>query len=171
MISPELIRRYPFFAGFSMEEIQILAMAGEELNVKQDHVFFRGNDTLDRFYLIMDGAVGILLEPPLRDVKHGVVEQLTGQMQTEDVIVSTIAQGDVFGWSALLPPFKATAGAKALGATRVIAFDAIELLHVFDENPHFGYRMVQRLAYVIHRRLYDRQIESLAQHMVLPAEG
>jgi hypothetical protein len=34
MVSPELLRRYPFFGGLSMEEISLLAQMGEEWSAR-----------------------------------------------------------------------------------------------------------------------------------------
>lgn len=166
MVSPELIRRYPFFAGLSMDYLKALARVAEEHEVEEGHVFFRSNDMLYEWYLILEGEVGIYLDPPARDVEHGIADQLTGQIQTKDVLISDIWPGHIFGWSALFPPYEATAGAKALKPTRVIAFDAVELGHRFEEDHHFGFLMAQKLAQVIHQRLHDRRVESLSHHVV-----
>jgi len=41
MIAVEKLRRYPFFACLTLDQISILAMAGEELSVEAGHSFFR----------------------------------------------------------------------------------------------------------------------------------
>ena len=64
MISPEIIRRYPFFAGLSNEQIITLAEDAEEKNIKEGYVFFKENDFLKSFYLVLDGTVGIVIEIP-----------------------------------------------------------------------------------------------------------
>ena len=64
MVSPELIRRYPLFAGLSMEEITILAQAAQEMTVEADHYFFHEGDELDRFYMVIEGKVGIIVDIP-----------------------------------------------------------------------------------------------------------
>ncbi len=43
MVSLELIRRYPFFAGLSYENIVALAEVADELSVSPGHYFFHGN--------------------------------------------------------------------------------------------------------------------------------
>lgn len=163
MISPEMIRRYPFFAGLNTEQIDTIAKEGEDLEVPEGHIFHRSNEALAHFYIVVSGEIGIFLERTARNVKHGIAEQLTGQIQTEDVVVSVVRPGEIFGWSSLLPPYSATAGSKAIVDSKVIAFNTKELLRVFETDCQFGYIMSQKLAQVIHTRLQDRRTESLAE--------
>lgn len=162
MISPELLRRYPFFAGLSYDQIVALADAAEEIAVDSGHYFFREGDELNRFYLTIEGAIGILNELPDQTVDHKLAEQLTGQLRMREVVMSTVGPGDVFGWSGLLAPHRAVASAKALMPARVIAFDCPQLLSRFEEDCCFGYLMMQKIAQVICERLRDMRIESLA---------
>ena len=163
MISSEVIRRYPFFAGLDTRQIQTLATVAEDLEVEGGHVFFRPNDLLDRFYLAVGGKVGIFMEATARGVNHGVAAQLTGQVETEDVVVSAVNPGEGFGWSALFQPYEATAGAKALEPSCVVVFDAKALLRIFKEDSRFGYVMAQKIVHVVQLRLHDRDIESLSE--------
>ncbi|MCX7851351.1 MAG: cyclic nucleotide-binding domain-containing protein [Caldilineales bacterium] len=162
MVSPELLRRYAFFAGLSYENIVTLAGLAEEETVEAGHVFFHEGERLDRFYLLVQGNVGVIIELPDTRVEQPVSGQLTGVLKTRDVVVSTVGPGEVFGWSALVPPHTATAGAKALTPCRVVVFDAAGLLKAFAEDCHFGYVMMQKAAETIRSRLHDMHIQSLA---------
>lgn len=164
MVSPELLRRYPFFAGLSLDQIAQLAQLAEEVRFAAGDTIFHEGDELQRFYLLMEGAVAIVMELPGRGLTHAVSDQLLRTMATEDVIVANVGPGDVFGWSALLPPHKATSGGRALAACRVLAFDAQALNALFADDPAFAYLMTQKAAGVIRDRLHDMRIESLA-HM------
>jgi CRP/FNR family transcriptional regulator, cyclic AMP receptor protein len=161
MVSPELIRRYPFFAGLSYEWIERVARAGDESTVPVDHRFFREGDALDRFYLVLEGAVAIVMEVPDREQTQTVSSQLTGVIAGRDVTVSTVGTGEVFGWSALLPPTDATAGAKAITPCHVVAFDAPALESTFEDDWRFGYVLTQKMAGVLRDRLRDVRIETL----------
>jgi len=165
MVSPELIRRYPFFAGLTMDEINTLAKVASDKTVEAGHYFFREGDDLTHFYIVMEGAVAIVFEVPERGVEHKISEQLTRTFKTREVIISTVGPGEVFAWSALVAPHKATAGAKALTPCRVIAFDSRELLKSFEENCRFGYLMLMKTAQIIRQRLYDTRIQSLADYI------
>jgi len=165
MVSPELIRRYPIFSGLSFDEISTLAKLASEEQVEEGHYFFHEGDELTHFYIVMDGAVAIVFEVPERDVEHKISEQLTGTLKTRDVIISTVGPGELFAWSALVPPHQATAGAKALAPCRVLAFDSRELLKIFEDNCHFGYVMMRKAAQIIRGRLRDTRIQSLADYV------
>jgi CRP-like cAMP-binding protein len=162
MVSPELIRRYPFFAGLDYDHILKMAKVADEQTVETGYYFFHEDDELQNFYLVLEGAVAILLEVPDQDVEQAIAGQLTGKLQTKAITVSTVGTGDVFGWSGLIPPHVSTAGAKAIMPCRVLAFDCEELRQVFEDDCRFGFVMTQKAAQVIRERLRDMRIESLA---------
>ncbi len=162
MISPELIRRYPFFAGLSHEQIVTLANAASELNAEPNHYFFHEGEVLNKLYLVQEGAVAIVIEVPDQNVEHKLSDQLTGDLQTSDVVISAVGPGDVFGWSAFVPPHTATISGKAATPCRVIVFDCHELRKVFEEDCAFGYVMMQKVSQITRDRLHDMRIESLA---------
>jgi CRP-like cAMP-binding protein len=162
MVSPELLRRYPFFAELSYDNIVALADAADERRYEAGHVFFHEDEDLSHFYLVEEGQVAIVIDVPDRDAEPGVADQIAGDVKTHSVIVSTVGAGEVFGWSGLVPPQRTTAGAKAESECRVIEFDAQGLLELFEEDPVFGHMMTQKAARVIRRRLHDLRVESLA---------
>lgn len=164
MISPEIIRRYPFFAGLNFEQIETLARAAEEVHTEEGHYFFHEGDELHAFYLVLEGAIAVVIELPDQELaaNQSVANQLTGELATKEVVVSTVGTGDIFGWSGLVAPYIATAGAKAITRCRVIQFDTKKLCKIFEEDPRFGYLMILKAAQVVRERLRDMRIESLA---------
>ncbi|MFN2114196.1 MAG: cyclic nucleotide-binding domain-containing protein [Anaerolineae bacterium] len=166
MVSPELIRRYPFFAGLDHDQIELLARNAQEVSVEEGHRFFREGDELERFYLMIKGAADIVMEVPDRDkASKDISGQLTGEMATNDVTVSSVGSGDVFGWSGLIPPHTASAGAIARTPSRVAEFDSHALNDAFAEDRLLGFVLTQRAANVMRERLRDIRIESLSQNI------
>lgn len=164
MISPEIIRRYPFFGRLSMDQISKLTDNAVEKVVEQDHFFYHEEDQLGEFFLILEGAAAIVFELPERDVDHKISDQFLRKLKTKDVIISTLGPGDLFGLSGLIPPYLANAGAKALSPCRVIAFNSSELVKMFAENPEFGFIMTQKAAQTLSERLRDIRVESLSTY-------
>ncbi len=164
MISRELIRRYPFFAGLNHDYVGTLAKFADEISVEAGHRFFVEGDELKRLYLVIEGAVAIVIAVPDRNVEHPLSGQLTGKLITTGVTVSTVGTGGVFGWSALIPPHEATAGAKAITPCRVIALNCEELRPIFEEDCNLAYSMTLKAAQIVRERLRDMRIESLAQN-------
>jgi CRP-like cAMP-binding protein len=161
MVSPELLLRYPFFAGLSHDEVAILAKRADDTRVEAGHRFFRDGEPLTSFFLVVEGQVGIVVELPDKEQTHRVSGQLTGELATADVTVATLGPGDVFGWSALISPTEATAGAKALKDARIVEIDCTDFDDLFREDWHFGYMMTRKVANVIRGRLKATRIEAL----------
>lgn len=162
MISPELIRRYSFFAGLGQENLVALAKVGNEVSVPAGEYLFHEGDNLDHFYLVLEGEIAITIEVPDQAVEQAVSGQLTGKIQTKDIVISTVGPGQVFAWSALVPPYAATASGRAVHASDLVAFDCTKLREVFTSNPNFGFLMMQKAAQVTRERLRDMRIETLA---------
>ena len=97
MISPEVLRRYPYFAGINEESIKQLAMIAEEKVVPANTVMFREGDPATHLSVILKGEVNI-------QYYLG-----NGELRTVD----TLVDGDLLMWSALVEPYKTT----ALGTT------------------------------------------------------
>ena len=162
MISHELIRQYPFFSGLSYAQIITLAKAADEVIVEAGHYFFQEGDALKYFYMLLEGRVAIVIGVTDHSVEHKFSDQLTGRIKTKDVTVSIVDRRDFFGWSALIPPFQATAGARAITPCRVIVFNGEELLKGFQEDSQFGYLMTQKVAQIVRQRIHEMHIELLA---------
>jgi CRP/FNR family cyclic AMP-dependent transcriptional regulator len=165
MISPELLRRYPFFSGLSHDQIVALAQVAQETIVDTGHYFFHEGEELTCLCLVVEGAVATVIEVPDQQVKQQVSDQLTGELKTSDVVVSAVGPGEVFGWSSLVPPHQATTSAKATTPCRLVTFNGKDLLKLFENDCRFGYLMMQKMAQLVRERLRDMRIESLA-HLV-----
>jgi CRP-like cAMP-binding protein len=163
MVPLEMIRRYPFFAGFSHEQLVDLSTVAAEISVNAGHKFLSEGDRLTNFYLVQEGTVGITINIPDLKIEQTLTRQITNNFITRDVTVSTVGEGEIFGWSALVPPNTSTANAKALTACRVLEFDYQALEPIFEEECCFGHLLTLKAARVIRDRLRDRRIENLAE--------
>lgn len=145
MITPELISRYHFFGDLEIDQIKALAEVAEGITFDAQEFVFREGDQLNSFYIVVEGAVGIVRETEGKS----------------DTVISAVGPGHVFAWSALVPPHLATASAKALTTCWLVAFNRKKLLNIFREDCKFGYRMMQKIVQISRDRLLDARIESL----------
>ena len=159
MVSPELLRRFPLFAGLDADQITALAKVSDELEVEAGHCFFHEGDELDTLYLVLEGEVGSVIEL-IEKGRPAIIASFTERER--GVVVSTIGPGEVFAWSALVPPHNATTMVKALSASRVLAIDCVDLRDRFDDDPRFGFILMQRAAQGLRDRLRDMRMETLA---------
>ncbi|HET6443817.1 MAG TPA: cyclic nucleotide-binding domain-containing protein [candidate division Zixibacteria bacterium] len=162
MISPETLRRYSFFACLTYDQIVTLAMAGQLLDIEAGGYFFHEGDNLDSLFFVLEGNIDIAIGIPDRTIKQHVHDQIMGNFIAEDVTVSTVSPGQIFAWSALIPPHVSTASAKATLPSRVISFDCEALMQAFQKDCIFGNLMLQKIAVVIRQRLRNMHIQSLA---------
>jgi CRP/FNR family transcriptional regulator, cyclic AMP receptor protein len=105
----------------------------------------REGDLADAFYVVRAGAVAIVTHAPGR-----------GELTLE-----TLHPGDLLGWSWLLAPYRNEFGARALGPTRLLAFDAACLRGKCDGDPALGYGLLKLLAAVFAERLRDTRLRLL----------
>jgi CRP-like cAMP-binding protein len=166
MISTELIRRYPLFAGLDRKQLEALASFARELSVKAGEHIFKEKVELDKFYLVIQGEVAIYISVPDRNLEQKLVDQLYRRFAAQEVTVATVGPGEMFGWSALIPPNISTAGAKTKTDCLVIEFNYQDLEPLFEEDDRFAYLMTLKAAQTIRGRLQNMHIESLAS---LPA--
>ncbi len=147
MVSPELIRRYPYFSGISIDRINLLANIAEEVESEPGQYFHQEGEDINKVFIIIKGEVSLLTTLP---------------QQGKEVIINTLGVDDVFGWTSLLPPYTAGAGARSITKCKLIQFNASGLRDKFEEDYQFGYLMMIKIAQIIRERLDSIVIETLA---------
>lgn len=169
MVSAELLRRYPFFADFSMEQLVTLAKSASQKSVAQDQYIFYEGEELHHFFIVVDGKIAILIGYPDLTVKQPVNRPITGKIIETQTVVSTVGPGEVFGWSGMVAPHAATSAAKALAESQIVSFDCLELQKALEADCQFAFLMMQKMAQVVRDRLKDMRIESLS--LLVPHTG
>jgi CRP/FNR family transcriptional regulator, cyclic AMP receptor protein len=149
MISPEQLRRYPFFGGLLAEELASIAMIAEEVSFPDGAIIFRDGDLATKLYVLASGAVDL--------VYH--IER-TGGIETS--FVGSIAAGEPFAISAVVEPYRLTATGVAHGPIQVIAIDAAGLRALCELSCHMGYAVMRQIARALAERLSFAFIELAA---------
>jgi CRP-like cAMP-binding protein len=139
MISPETLRRFPLFAGLDFSDIKDLAMIGKEIICGDGEWVFHEGDEADALYILLAGTVDLQLA---LDNGRTVYTSLT-----------TVVEGELIGWSALVPPHSYKLGAVANGEVRLVKLDRTGLRETLSQKPGAGYTLTLRVAEVISDRL------------------
>lgn len=139
MISPELLRRYPFFGGLSEEQLKRIAMISEVEDYEVDEYILEEGNEADALFVVVEGEVAILIN---------IDEE--GEMEEE---LSSVPAGAILAWSALVAPHTLTASAVAAKPTKVIAIDGEGMRNLFEEDCRLGYVTLSRLVSVMRERL------------------
>ena len=110
-------------------------------------IFFlrRASSTCDQFYLIRHGRVALELTAPGRGA----------------VTFQTLAEGEIVGVSWLIPPYRWTDDARAVGLVRAIAMDAACLRRKCEADHDLGYEMMKRFVPILVRRLEATRLQIL----------
>jgi CRP-like cAMP-binding protein len=133
----ELIAEVPAFEGMAPAHLELIAgCAGNEV-FEQGAYLMRAGEEADSFYVIRRGRIA----------RETFVPQRGG------LIVETIDDGHLLGWSWLVPPYRTHLDARALTETHTITFDAACLRGKCELDPALGYELMQRFVPVIVDRL------------------
>ncbi len=139
----DLLAEHPFFQGLKREHLEYIATCGTNAVFKPGEYLAREGEAADRFYVLRHGTVALELFVPHRGA----------------IVIQTIREGDVLGWSWLLEPHRWAFDARAVTLVRAIAFDGACLRRKCEEDPELGYEIMKRFARVIAERLKATRIQ------------
>jgi CRP/FNR family cyclic AMP-dependent transcriptional regulator len=145
MVSPELLRRFSLFADLDPGIYEELAAASKETLLKTGEWLFMEGDDADALYLVLEGKI---------DLKVNLDPK--GQRQQN---VSTVAEGHMMGWSALVEPYIYTLSAVAVADCRLVSLEASAVRDIMERNPEIGYTIMKRLAKAIGARLANLRVQ------------
>jgi CRP-like cAMP-binding protein len=122
------------FRGVSQRFITRIANGAEEQNHKKDTVIFKRGEEATHFYVLADGDVHI-------------------EIAESESALAVNRPGEVFGWSALVEPYRYTATAKCVADTKVIKISRDVVEAVIKEHPSEGLAVLKNLTGIIASRL------------------
>jgi len=143
MISPEQLRRYPFFANVSEDALTEVAMISDEVAAEVGKTLFNENDPAEAMYILVDGEV---------DLKYTLGSG-------EKRVVDTLVAGDLLVWSALVAPHRCTATGTARKPCKLISINAQKLRGLCGSNSDLGYRMLISVTQLLATRLEGARVQ------------
>jgi CRP-like cAMP-binding protein len=141
----QLLTEAPVFAGLPTEHLQLIAGCAGTMQAQAGEELFREGEPADRFYILRRGAIALETHAP----------------GGPPLVVETLHEGDVVGWSWLVPPFSWHFDGRAVEDVRAIGFDAACLRGKADADPALGYELLQRFAQLTVRRLQAARLRLL----------
>ena len=140
-----LIAGHLFFSDLDERHVQSLTGCAANVRFDAGTYLFREGEQANHFYLIRQGTVAIEISAPPR----------------KPIIVQTLSDGEVLGWSWLVPPYQWRFHARAVEPVRAIALDGKCLRARCEENHDLGYELLKRFAQVITQRLEATRFQLL----------
>jgi CRP-like cAMP-binding protein len=111
---------------------------------------FKEGEEANEFYLIRAGKVALEIFAP----------------QRKPIMLATLDEGEVLGWSWLLPPYQWRFHAHAIETVRAIALDGKCLRTKCEENHDLGYEILKRFAQIMEQRLEATRFQLLDVYAV-----
>lgn len=133
----EILARFALIEGFTQDQVQILSPIIEDVSYDSDQVIFNQGDRAEFLYFVLDGKVSIRFKPE----------------DGQELTVSEVDKGDVFGWSSALGSHTYTSSAICTESGLFIRLEGEDLKNLCQEYPETGILILNRLAGVIAQRL------------------
>ena len=140
-----MMAEHAFFRDLPPEYLRILVGCASNAVFEAGSYIFREGGDADNFYLIREGLVALETNAP----GHRAVT------------VQTLSNGEVLGWSWLVPPYHWSFDARAINLTRAVALDAVCLRERCERDPRLGFELLKRFAGVIAERLQAARMQAL----------
>ena len=150
MVSPELLRRYPFFHFMNDTELKAVAMIADEVTFEKDEIIFDAKMPAKILYFLEEGSAA----------NFYVVEN--GGKIHKELYIGNVNPGELFGISALIEPYMYTATMRADKKCRVINIEASALRALCEVDTHLAYALMQETAKAVMLRLEDTRVQLAA---------
>ncbi len=135
----DYLKTHSIFKGMSDEQIKTLSASASVRQYEPGACLFKQGESADHCYIIVSGRVSVeipsIYGPPL--------------------IVQTIDDEGVLGWSWLIPPYRWAFEAITQNPTEVIEFDGVALRNACESDPVLGYQLMKRFAGLMSQRLHE----------------
>ncbi|HEY3344940.1 MAG TPA: cyclic nucleotide-binding domain-containing protein [Anaerolineaceae bacterium] len=152
MISPEILRRYPFFSSFDDAALKAVAMISEEVCFTKGETVYETGRPNSAVLLLEEGSIESYL----------VVEDPNNPHNRREFYLDDLDTGEVFGISAMVETKIHTTTARAGKPCKLVRIDAAALEKLCAANPQFGYTLMKEMAGVLLSRLHQDRIQLAA---------
>jgi len=135
-LEPEL-SAHPFFSGLESRYLGLLVGCAKNARYDSGKYLFHRDEEAADFFLVRGGKVNLEIFVP-------------GQ---GPLILQTLGEGDIIGWSWLIPPFRWRFDARAMELVRVVTLDGKCLREKCEKDHDLGYELLKRFSEIIVDRL------------------
>jgi CRP/FNR family cyclic AMP-dependent transcriptional regulator len=141
----EVLAEQPTFEGLDPAYLEFIAGCGANRVFDAGAYLAHEGDPADTFFVIRHGRVALEIEAPAKG----------------SLMIATLGEGAVVGWSWLFPPYRWSFDARALEVTRTVIFDGACLRGKCEQDKSLGYELMQRFAAIMLERLQATRLQLL----------
>jgi CRP-like cAMP-binding protein len=132
-----LLAEHPFVRGMSPELIATVAGCASNARFETGQSLFKDGEEANQFFIIRKGRIALEAAPPTGD----------------PLVIQTYGEGEILGWSWLVPPYRWRFSGRALELTRVLMLDGKCLRGKCEKDHELGYQLLRRFADILASRL------------------
>lgn len=140
-----VLAEHPFFRGLDPQYIALVAGCASNVRFEPGEYIAREGLEANEFYLIRHGQVALEAFTPPRG----------------SLIIQSLSEGDILGWSWLIPPYTWRFDARAVDLVRAIALDGTCLRNKCEADHDLGYELLKRFADIVGQRLDATRVQLL----------
>ncbi len=149
-----LLRQSKFFADLDTEHLATLAACATHASYAVGNLLCRSGEDADSFWLLLSGRVAVGLFVPGRG----------------KIFMSVVAEGEVAGFSWMIPESQARFDIMAITPVTTLRFDGRTLRERCRTDAAFGYAIVSRFTRVVLDRLDAMSMQLLDVYGHHPVE-
>lgn len=140
-----ILAEHPFLKDLDSRHLELIVGCASNVRFDPGHFIFRDGEEANQFYVLRHGKVALEIVAPQRG----------------PIIVETLGEGEILGWSWLIPPYNWHFDARAVELTRAIALDGKCLRTKCEQDHDLGYELLKRFAHIMEQRLEATQLQLL----------
>jgi CRP/FNR family transcriptional regulator, cyclic AMP receptor protein len=141
----DLLGGHPFFAGLGADAMELIAGCASNVHFAEGQYIFRQGEVANLFYVIRRGRVTLEIHSPERG----------------PLVIETVDEGEVLGWSWLVAPHTYFFDARAVVPVSATALDGACLRGKSETDPELGYQLLKRVTAEMYKRLQSARIRLL----------
>ena len=140
-----VLLEHPLLKGCRPEYINLLVGCASNVRFGAGETILQQGQEANLLYLIRQGKVALEIPNSARG----------------PIIVQTLGEGDVLGWSWAITPYRWHFDARAVELTRAVALDGKCLRDKCELDHDLGYEVMRRVTHVMEHRLQATRLQLL----------
>jgi CRP/FNR family transcriptional regulator, cyclic AMP receptor protein len=151
----QLIAESPTFEGLPKEQLEFIAGCAWNERIPAGTLVLREGERAERFFLIRHGTVSLEIDAPGRG----------------PLLIQTLHDGEVVGWSWLFAPHRWAMDGRAITDCSVVAFDGTCVRGKCEADHELGYELMKRFAANLIDRLQGTRMQLIDIYGRAPASA
>jgi CRP-like cAMP-binding protein len=152
MISPELLRRFPFFGFMQDPQLKAVAMIADEQDCKPGDTIVEAGKPATTLFFLMEGSAAY----------YFVVTSEHDPYYKQEYYISDFNPGELFGISGLIEPYMFTSTVRAEKECKLIRIDASALRALCEVDTPLSCGLFRAVAKAAMERLQITRVQLIA---------